>query len=843
MTVDELLAKHGIKLASTAPGRYYTTCPQCSAGRASKEHRAAKVLGVTIEADGGVHWGCNHCSWTGPEKGTGAASVGPRDLQSHIYRDKDGVVRFRKVRNAPGREPRFWLERADERGGWVKGAKDVNTKIIYRINEVTKAITDGRVIACVEGEKDADNLWSLGIAATCNAHGASEPGKRPKWTKAHSEQLAGADLVVFNDNDAAGYEHADVTCKLSVGVATRVRRLDLKPHWSDIPKGGDISDWLAAGHTREDLDKLIADAPDYQLSAQARQESAGNETAGNGGTIDDAAELEKLARMTPLDYERARKDAGKRLGISRLSLLDGLVKAKRTELGLEGGDGLQGHAIEFPDPEPWPELVDGAALLDGLAKDIRKHVVMSDAARDACVLWVVHSYLLDRLMITPRLGIHSPVKGCGKTTLLDVIGQLVFRPLPAANCSASSIFRVVEGFRPCLLIDEADSFLRDNEELRGVLNSGHRRGGAVLRNVGDDHEPRAFSTYSAVAIALIGQLPGTLADRSVTIDLTRRKPDEAIEPFRFDRVEHLAELARKLMRWTADNAEAIAATEPQMPAGLYNRTADNWRPLLAIATAAGGDWLARGHKAALASANADVDEMSRLELLLGDVRDVFDGLISDVDGISSAQERISSAHLIEKLCAIVPRPWGEYGKRKKPLTQNQLARLLKPLAIVPQKARIGTETPNGYYRHQFVEAWERFLSPTGEFKPEHRNKCDEMGTSDLFQSGTAETDVPVRKCEKSNNDGLCSSVPVGKGELGEWARASNGNGRAPGLSRRTITELAEDYTETAYRQNNEGVGIDSRALDANLRRRLAEMVLPEFVEVEFDRVMAEVFRV
>ena len=86
-------------------------------------------------------------------------------------------------------------------------------RLIYRADEVKKAIAEGRIIACVEGEKDADNLWALGIAATCNAHGASEPGKRAKWTKAHSEQLAGADIVVLNDNDAAGYEHADATCK------------------------------------------------------------------------------------------------------------------------------------------------------------------------------------------------------------------------------------------------------------------------------------------------------------------------------------------------------------------------------------------------------------------------------------------------------------------------------------------------------------------------------------------------------------------------------------------------------------------------------------------------------
>ena len=103
MTVAELLTKYGIKLASTAPGRHYTTCPHCSAGRASKEHRAAKVLGITIEADGKVHWGCNHCSWTGPEKGAGKNGNG-RDGAQHAatydYADADGALLFQKVRNA-----------------------------------------------------------------------------------------------------------------------------------------------------------------------------------------------------------------------------------------------------------------------------------------------------------------------------------------------------------------------------------------------------------------------------------------------------------------------------------------------------------------------------------------------------------------------------------------------------------------------------------------------------------------------------------------------------------------------------------------------------------------------
>jgi hypothetical protein len=128
---------------------------------------------------------------------------------------------------------------------------------------VKEAIALGRRIAVVEGEKDADNLWAIGIPATCSAHGASEPDKAPKWTKKHSEQLRGADIVVFNDNDPAGYAHAEATSRLSVGVAERVCRLDLAPHWRNMRKGADVSDWLGAGHTREQLDALMAQAPEW----------------------------------------------------------------------------------------------------------------------------------------------------------------------------------------------------------------------------------------------------------------------------------------------------------------------------------------------------------------------------------------------------------------------------------------------------------------------------------------------------------------------------------------------------------------------------------------------------
>src|SRR5262249_29684956 len=161
---------------------------------------------------------------------------------------------------------------------------------------------------------------------------------------------------------------------------------------------------------------------------------------------------------------------------------------------------------------------------------------------------------------------------------LDVLGRLLPRAQRTLNVTPAA-FRVIEEYQPTLLIDEADTFL-NNDDLRGILN-GNRKGDTVLRTVGDNHEVRAFATYAGIVIALIGILPDTLHDRSVEIELKRRLAKERITPFRFDRADHLDVLARKAARWAADNAERVAAMDPVMPTGIINREADNWRPLVA----------------------------------------------------------------------------------------------------------------------------------------------------------------------------------------------------------------------------------------------------------------------
>ena len=167
-----------------------------------------------------------------------------------------------------------------------------------------------------------------------------------------------------------------------------------------------------------------------------------------------------------------------------------------------------------------------------------------------------------------------------------------------------------------------------------------------------------------------------------------------------------------------------------MPAGIYNRAADNWRPLLSIATVAGGGWVARAQKAALAGVAADIDDAALLELLLGDIRTIF---------ASREVERMPSAALVEALAELDGRPWAEFGRTEKPITQNKLARLLKPLKIAPDSIRVDEKrTPKGYYLNQFEEAFSRYLDPEEASEPQHRNNADEMGTSEHFQSATAD---------------------------------------------------------------------------------------------------------
>src|SRR5262249_35715629 len=125
-------------------------------------------------------------------------------------------------------------------------------------------------------------------------------------------------------------------------------------------------------------------------------------------------------------------------------------------------DDAQGQQIIIRDPDPWPDPVDGAALVDEIVNLLKQYIVMPDGSPEAVALWAVLTYLIDATDILPILGITSPEKRCGKSLLLDILAGIVHRHIPAGNISTAALFRAVEAYRPTLLIDEADTFLDEN---------------------------------------------------------------------------------------------------------------------------------------------------------------------------------------------------------------------------------------------------------------------------------------------------------------------------------------------------------------------------------------------
>jgi hypothetical protein len=365
--------------------------------------------------------------------------------------------------------------------------------------------------------------------------------------------------------------------------------------------------------------------------------------------------------------------------------------------------------------------VDGAELLFGLAEFFTRHAFLPERGAVALALWALHTYVFEAFQITPRLHVRAVSKNSGKTTVLDLLQMTVCRPLPATHVTASVLFRVIELARPTMLIDEADTFLAEAEEIRGVLNGGHRRGGQILRSVGDDHTPRAFSVFGPVAIAGIGNLPGTLADRSIVIAMKRAMQGELPSRFTKQTATDGARLARRAARWALDQIATLETADPDM-GKLFNRTADNWRALFAIADLAGDAWPVLARKAAELLTTVDDDTETTAVKLLGDIRRVFDerdpeglpahpgvGRFPDNQGLDHFG--ITSADLASALGAMEGRPWAESGRSGKPITTNRLARLLKPFGVAPRKVGESANRQNGYLVEQFFEAFGRHLPP------------------------------------------------------------------------------------------------------------------------------------
>jgi putative DNA primase/helicase len=480
-----------------------------------------------------------------------------------------------------------------------------------------------------------------------------------------------------------------------------------------------------------------------------------------------AEAIARLAKLDPLEYEQIRVAEAERLGF-RVSSLDSFVQDARPK-----SPENHGKSFTLADPEPWPDVVSLPHLLADLEAAILRHMSMPRASAVCATLWVAHTWAYQRFEFTPRLAIISPLPRCGKSTLLAIIAVTASRPFRADNISASGTFRTIEALAPLtLLLDEADSYLGENEELRGVLNSGYERGGCVVRTVEikDVWTPVRFATFCPAAIAAIRRIPTTIEDRSIPARLQRAQAGAGLVKLRAPGARQaLRDIARKFCRWRQDGPELTA--EPMIPPALNDREADISVPLLSIAEAAGPEWAERARAALIEVFGLRAEAEGAAEtgaLLLVDIKAAFD---------AGGTKAMASEQICEYLAAREDRPWPEW-KNGKPITKAQLARALAPFGIKPRTIRLPSgATPKGYHVDDFADAWGRYVKTPQDpipprdppFKAPHRHN----GGNQPFPS---DSETPHNEACGGSKTPEKPQSPAACGGVAFWNRGAGGNG-------------------------------------------------------------------
>jgi hypothetical protein len=326
---------------------------------------------------------------------------------------------------------------------------------------------------------------------------------------------------------------------------------------------------------------------------------------------------------------------------------------------------------------------------------------------------------MDKWDTTPRLAVLSKEPASGKSRVLEITENLVPRPVCSVNASPAYLFRRIadsDGL-PTLLYDEIDTVFgpkaKENEEIRGVLNAGHRRGATAGRCVlrGKEIFTEELPAYCAVALAGLGDLPDTILTRSVIIRMKRRAPHEQVEPYR--RRIHSQEghhLRDQIAAWCQQVADYI--DWPVLPPEIEDRNADVWEPLIALADAIGAEWPALARAAAVEHVRRSQEVSPSLGIkLLSDLREVF-----------GHHDVLSTATIIEALIKMDESPWEDL--RGKPLDARRMARLLDQYGVHRKQVRVGSWNGKGYIRQDFYDAWVRYLPPLPSGKSETRETTE-----------------------------------------------------------------------------------------------------------------------
>ena len=457
--------------------------------------------------------------------------------------------------------------------------------------------------------------------------------------------------------------------------------------------------------------------------------------------------IARLAAMSRMEYGKVRIETAKRLGVTTKTL-DDTIKAVCNERNAASNLPFKEHEATF-DP------VDPAQLFSEISRAIRTYIVCEPEQADAATLWVVQTHLTDVAEVSPILLINAPERACAKTVLQQLLGLLTYHALFASNASTSALFRSIEKWAATLMIDEADTFFRENSELHGMVNAGYKKGGFVLRSEasGDSFEPKMFPVYGAKCIAGISlekHLPDATMSRGIVINMRRKMVHEKVERMRNLDKEQFERLGSQIARFAQDYAQQIRMARPQLPEELSDRAQDNWEPLLAIASCAGDEWLNRATAAALKLSASSDEKTSTSNDLLADIKTVL---------FAWDRPTVKTQELIDKLNGDADMGWNTYN-RGKPMTPRQLAKLLDPYGIKPKTVRQkdGT-TPKGYERADFWDAFDRYIKPEPARQPTIQT-LKPATSGEVAATAQQDGHVPAAPLTGAERCGVADTPPV-----------------------------------------------------------------------------------
>ncbi|AMT96570.1 DUF3631 domain-containing protein [Psychrobacter alimentarius] len=673
----------------------------------------------------------------------------------HIYTDKEGSFLYAKLRlkNIDTGDKYIRSISQDNAGKWQMKEPDFNIvypegggkKPIYKRHDL-QAGTDA-VVYIFEGEQKADLASKLGFIATTS-------GGSTQIDKYHWQPLAGHTAYLWADNDSAGAGWLEQLYNTLKALSCDVRVID-----SDklgLPEKGDIVDWVAMQRQvkpdiiNEELAEAIKKLPilaDEQLvflSDNIAEPSSLILPQDGEQVTPELAQIiiEQLAALPELEYQLKRSISAKALNNMSVGTLDKLVKQVRCELEAETTKSL------VIDTEPYQTPVNGAMVADEIYKLVTRHIACTDAVAIASTLWIIFTWVIEASHIAPIAWINAPEKRCGKSQLLTLIALMSKRSLPSSNITAAALFRCIEKYKPTLIIDEVDTFVNDNEDLRGVLNAGHSRDNPyIIRCAGDDNEPKEFYVYGAKALSGIGKIPSTLMDRSISLTLRRKLSNE-----HRDRVRDLSRdttntIKAKLARWSDDNLQVVKDATPLLPKAINDRMQDNWEILLKVAAILGDEWLQHANSACIEISGIEHDEPSLNEQLLIDIKVIFE---------LKKVTRIFSDDLITALCADPEMNWSTYN-RGKPITQKQVSNRLGEYNISPKQMRTANGNRRGYDIAYFQDTFKRYLSAISSQSVTALQVNDSKGYSEKV-SVTTQSNVTLKKPLQALVGKACNGV-------------------------------------------------------------------------------------